>query len=77
MLAGMDTDARRICSDSPYVSCLETSIVIESRYGADGLHALDRFIMRAGIEQIPVDPEQGEWRVRPLVASARDVIVQG
>ncbi len=39
---------------------VETSIVIESRYGAEGLRDLDRFISRAAIELIPVDPEQGQ-----------------
>lgn len=39
---------------------VESSIVIESRYGIEGLHDLDRFISRAGIELIPVDPEQGQ-----------------
>jgi ribonuclease VapC len=38
---------------------VETSIVIESRYGAEGLRDLDRFISRASIEVIPVDGEQG------------------
>jgi ribonuclease VapC len=41
-------------------SFVETSIVIESRYGAEGLRDLDRFISRANIEQIPVDAEQGQ-----------------
>lgn len=41
-------------------SFVETSIVIESRYGAEGLHDLDRFISRASIEVIPVDREQGQ-----------------
>ncbi len=40
-------------------SFVETSIVIESRYGAEGLRDLDRFISRASIEMIPVDQEQG------------------
>jgi ribonuclease VapC len=40
-------------------SFVETSIVIESRYGVEGLRDLDRFIARAGIELIPVDSEQG------------------
>lgn len=40
-------------------SLVETSIVIESRYGAEGLRDLDRFISRASIEVIPVDGEQG------------------
>jgi ribonuclease VapC len=41
-------------------SFVESSIVIESRHGADGLRDLDRFISRAGIELIPVDREQGQ-----------------
>lgn len=41
-------------------SLVETSIVIESRYGAEGLRDLDRFISRASIELIPVDREQGQ-----------------
>lgn len=40
-------------------SLVETSMVIESRYGAEGLSDLDRFISRAAIELIPVDKEQG------------------
>ena len=42
------------------VSFVEASIVIESRYGAEGLRELDRFIDRAGIELVRVDPEQGK-----------------
>jgi ribonuclease VapC len=41
-------------------SLVETSIVIESRYGAEGLRALDRFIERAGIVVAGVDLEQGK-----------------
>ncbi len=41
-------------------SFVESSIVIESRYGAEGLRDLDRFISRASIELIPVDKEQGQ-----------------
>ena len=41
-------------------SFVESSIVIESRYGAEGLRDLDRFIARADIELIPVDAEQGQ-----------------
>lgn len=40
-------------------SFVETSIVIESRYGTEGLRDLDRFISRANIELIPIDKEQG------------------
>ena len=36
------------------------SIVIEARYGADGLRDLDLFVERAGIEFVPVDVEQGK-----------------
>jgi len=37
---------------------VEISIVIESRYGAEGLQDLDRFISRADIELVPVDVQQ-------------------
>jgi ribonuclease VapC len=49
-------DSRRMS----VASFVESSIVIESRYRAHGLHDLDRFISRAGIELIPVDSEQGQ-----------------
>jgi ribonuclease VapC len=39
---------------------VETSMVIETRYGAEGLRDLDRFLSRAAIELVPVDPEQGQ-----------------
>jgi ribonuclease VapC len=39
-------------------SFVETSIVIESRFGTEGLHHLDLIIDRAGIELAPVDVEQ-------------------
>jgi ribonuclease VapC len=41
-------------------SLVETSIVIESRFGAQGLHDLNRFLSRAGVEFVPVDVEQGQ-----------------
>jgi len=41
-------------------SFVEASMVIESRYGAEGLRDLDRFLSRAGVELIPVDQEQGQ-----------------
>jgi ribonuclease VapC len=37
---------------------VEVSIVIESRFGAEGLHDLDLFIERAGIQIAGVDAEQ-------------------
>ena len=49
-------DSRRMS----FASLVEASIVIESRYGADGLRDLDRFIARASIELIPVDADQGQ-----------------
>ena len=39
---------------------VESSIVIESRYGADGLRDLDLFIAKADIELVPVDVEQAD-----------------
>jgi len=39
---------------------VETSIVIESRFGAAGLRNLDRFIESAGIELVPVDMKQAK-----------------
>ena len=41
-------------------SYVEASIVIESRYGPEGLRDFDRLISRAGIELVPVDEEQGQ-----------------
>lgn len=41
-------------------SFVESSMVIESRYGAEGLRDLDRFISRAEIELIAVDRNQGQ-----------------
>lgn len=40
-------------------SFVETSMVIESRYRAEGLRDLDRFIALAAIQLISVDSEQG------------------
>jgi len=37
---------------------VETSIVIESRYGAEGLRDFDELIAVAAIELVPVDAEQ-------------------
>jgi ribonuclease VapC len=38
---------------------VETSIVIEARYGAEGSRDLDHFVARAGIQLVTVDSEQG------------------
>ena len=37
---------------------LEASMVVQSRYGAEGLHRLDRLIESAGIDVVAVDPAQ-------------------
>jgi ribonuclease VapC len=42
------------------VSIVETSIVLRSRYGADGVSALDLFLGRARVEPVSVDVEQAE-----------------
>jgi len=46
----------RVMSVASYV---EVSVVIESRYGAEGVRELDRFIDRADIDLVAVDVEQG------------------
>jgi ribonuclease VapC len=40
------------------VSWVETSLIVESRYGAEGLLSLDRFLERAAIELVAVDARQ-------------------
>ena len=47
-------DSRRISA----ATFVEASIVIEVRFGAEGLRALDRFLERGEIEIDPVDLEQ-------------------
>ncbi len=42
-------------------SFLETSMILESRYGADGIRDLDYLIARAQIVLIPVDAEQARF----------------
>ena len=39
---------------------VESSFVLESRYGAEGLSDLDKFVSRAAMELIAVDREQGQ-----------------
>ena len=41
-------------------SFVETSMVIESLFGAEGLRDLDRFLARAEITLVAVDSEQGQ-----------------
>src|SRR5947207_1395332 len=47
-------DARSISA----ATLVETSIVIESRYGAEGVRDLDALIAKASVEVVPVDLEQ-------------------
>lgn len=46
----------RLVSAATFV---ETSIVIESRYGADGLRDFDLFVAKASVDVVAVDGEQG------------------
>ncbi len=47
----------RLMSTATFV---EVSIVVESRYGAEGLHDLDLFVDQAGIELVAIDAEEGK-----------------
>ena len=49
-------DSRRMSA----ATFVETSIVIEARYGGEGVRDLDRFVGLAGIELIPVSIEQAQ-----------------
>jgi ribonuclease VapC len=51
----LESAESRLMSAATFV---ETSIIIESRYGAEGLRDLDVFINRAEIEIVAVDAEQ-------------------
>ena len=53
--AAVEAADSRLMSVATFV---EVSIVIESRFGAEGLHHLDLFVDRAGMELVPVDVEQ-------------------
>jgi len=46
---------RRLISAATYVEC---SMILESRYGAEGVRDFDHFIARAQITIVPVDAEQ-------------------
>jgi len=45
----------RVMSAAGFV---ETSIVVDTRFGSDGIRDLDLFLTKAGIELVPVDAEQ-------------------
>lgn len=51
----IEAAASRVMSAATFV---EISIVIESRFGAEGLRDLDLFLERAGIELVTVDTDQ-------------------
>lgn len=57
LIAAIETADRRRLSVATFA---ETSIVIESRMGAEGLRDLDRFIAVSGVEVAAVDREQGD-----------------
>lgn len=70
-IASRTSFGSRLCSESEVIEAtdsartsvatlVETSIVIESRYGAEGLCDLDRFLPRVSIELIPLDLAQGQ-----------------
>jgi len=54
-IAALDADPVRLLSVASFTEC---SIVINARYGADGLRDLDQFVARASIQLEPVDVEQ-------------------
>jgi ribonuclease VapC len=51
----IEAAAERLLSVATFV---EVSIVIDARYGPPGLHHVDLFLDRAGIELVDVDAEQ-------------------
>ena len=64
LAAAIESDPTRLLSAATLV---ETSIVIESRYGGAGGHELDLLIAKAALRIEPVTPEQAElareaWR---------------
>lgn len=56
LIEAIEAADARLISVATFV---EISIVIEARYGAEGLRDLDHFIGRAGIELVAVDAEHG------------------
>ncbi len=53
----IEADSRRLISTA---SVLETSIVLETRYGEEAYRELDFFLLKAAIEIRPFDAEQLE-----------------
>lgn len=54
-LEAIDGGDVRLLSAASFV---EASIVLEARFGPEGVHAFDRLLQRAGIEVVPVDVAQ-------------------
>ena len=53
----IESAEKRLLSAASFV---ETSMILESRLGAEGVRALDRFLAAANIEIVAVDREQGQ-----------------
>jgi ribonuclease VapC len=53
----IEAAARRLLSVANFV---EASLILESRYGAEGVRALDRLLATAGVELVPVDLAQAQ-----------------
>ena len=56
---------------------VETSIVVEARFGSDGLRDLDLFLNLAKIELVDVDVEQDTPRGKRSASLGKDVTPQG
>ena len=54
----IDQDARHLMS---VASILETTIVLENRFGPDGSREFDALVQHLPIEAVPVDADQLEW----------------
>lgn len=54
-IAAIEKDATRAMSLASFVEC---SLVLEARYGPDGVRDLDLFIARAQVGLVPVDTDQ-------------------
>lgn len=67
-------DAADACHLSA-ATLVEASIVVEARFGAEGVQALDRLLQRAGIDVVPVDLEQARQARRAFsrFGKGRDV----
>ena len=54
-IATIEQDATRVMSVASFVEC---SLVLDARFGPDGLRDLDLFIARAQVTLVPVDVDQ-------------------